>query len=298
MSERVRLPADTELADRLAFGLTARQLTILGATGLTGYALFSLAKTELPLPVAVAAAVPVIAAGVLLALGRRHGLPGDLYALVAARFLTRPRLRLLAPEGIPAPLPSAPARPALAALDLPIRAVLSSGLVELATGGFCLLLRASATGFALRSEDEQQALVEAFGRFLNGLADPIEIAVRSEPVDLNDWAARLDRSVPENATTSLKAAASAHARFVSDLAGQAEVRRREIVLVLTTRERERAAATATLERRATETTDLLQSAGVELQPLTGPEAATLLARTLDPPGTPAGSELTGVVHGC
>ena len=297
MSGRVRLPADTELDDKLAFGLTARQLMILGTSGMLAFGVFSLAKTVLPTPVAVAAGVPVVVTGGLLALGRRHGLPADRFALAAARFFARPRLRLLAPEGIPAPLPSAPARPAMTALDLPVRAVFGSGLVELTTGGFCRLLRASATGFALRSEEEQQALVEAFGRFLNSLADPIQISVHSQPVDLNGWAAQLERSLPESASPLLRSAAAAHARFVADLGSQAQVRRREIVLVLNTRERERAAAKTTLERRADETIELLQSAGVELQPLSGEETARLLARTLDPPGPAPGAELTGVVCG-
>jgi hypothetical protein len=298
MTGRVRLPADTELADTLAFGLTARQLTTLGATGLASYALYSLAKTALPLPLAVALSAPIVVCGVLLALARRHGLPGDLYALAAVRFLGRPKLRLLAPEGIPAPLPGAPARPPLAVLDLPVRSVLASGLVELAEGGHCVLLRASAASFALRSEDEQQALLEAFGRFLNGLADPIEIAVRSEPVNLGDWAEQLVRSLPASATDAVKVAAAGHARFVTQLAEQAEVRRREIVLILKASEHERATAKTTLERRSGEAIDLLQAAGVELQPLNGGETVALLARTLDPPGLPPGTSLTGVVHGC
>jgi PrgI family protein len=295
---RVRLPADTELADKLAFGLTARQLTMLAAGGLSGYAIFSLAKSALPLPVAVALAAPVAVSAALLAFGRRHGLPGDLYALAAGRFLARPKLRLLAPEGIPAPLPGAPRRRPLAALDLPVRSVLCSGLVELADGGHCALLRASAASFALRSDDEQQALVEAFGRFLNGLADPVEIAVRSEPVNLSHWAKRLLAAVPASVNESVKSAAAAHARFVGELGEQAEVRRREIVLVLKTNERDRANAKNTLERRRSEAIDLLQTAGVDLQPLDGPQTVALLARTLDPPGPPHGASPTGVVHGC
>lgn len=295
---RVRLPADTELADRIAFGLTARQLTILGVAALIGYGVFSLAGAVLPAPVGIAAAAPVVAAGVLLALGRRHGLAGDVYALAAARFVTRPRLRLLAPEGVPPALPGSPPRPPLSALDLPVRAIFASGIVEVATGGFCLLLRASATGFALRSDEEQQALVEAFARFLNGLTDPIQIAVRSEPVDLDAWAARLERSIPDGVSGAVRGAAAAHARFVAELAEQAEVRRREIVLILSCREREHQAAQTELERRANQTIDALQAAGVELQPLTGPETAALLARTLDPPGPPLGTALTGVVRRC
>jgi hypothetical protein len=298
VTARVRLPADTELADKLAFGLTARQLTTLGASGLSGYAIYALARTAVPLPVAVALAAPVVFCGALLALGRRHGLPGDLYALAAARFLSRPKLRVLAPEGIPAPLPGAPRRSPLAALDLPVRNVLGSGLVELSDGGYCALLRASAAGFALRSEDEQQALVEAFGRFLNGLADPVEIAVRSEPVNLSAWAERLLAAVPASVDDSVKAAAAAHARFVNGLGEQAEVRRREIVLVLRTSERDRTSAKSTLERRLAEAIDLLHAAGVDLQPLDGPQTVALLARTLDPPGHPHGTSPAGVVHGC
>jgi hypothetical protein len=286
------------MSDRLAFGLTARQLTTLGVSGVVAFALFSLARTVAPTPVALSPAVPVIAAGALLALGRRHGLPGDLYALTTARFLLQPRRRLLAPERLPAPLPGAPEQPAASVLDVPVRAVLSSGMVELATGGFCVLLRATATGFSLRSEEEQEAMVEAFGRFLNGLADPIQIAVRSEPVNLQVWADRLTHAIPDHASRSLRAAATAHARFVAELAGQAEVRRREILLVLNTPGRDRGEAQAILARRAAETIDLLQVAGVELQPLTGTETAALLARALDPPGSPPGSQLSGVVHGC
>jgi len=295
---RVHLPADTELADKLAFGLTARQLTILAASGLSGYSLYSLAKGALPLPLAIALVAPIALSGALLAFGQRHGLPGDRYALAAARFLSRPKLRLLAPEGIPAPPAQVPNRPPRAPLELPVRSVLASGLVELTDGGYCALLRASAASFALRSEDEQQALVEAFGRFLNGLPDPIEIAVRSEPVNLNHWAKRLLAALPAGVHDSVRAAAAAHARFVGELAEQAEVRRREIVLVLRTNERDRAAAKQTLERRRSDAIDLLHAAGVELQPLDGPQTVALLARTLDPPGPPHGASPTGVVHGC
>jgi PrgI family protein len=295
---RVRLPADTELADKLAFGLTARQLTMLAAGGLSGYAIFSLAKSALPLPVAVALAAPVAVSAVLLAFGRRHGLPGDLYALAAGRFLARPKLRLLAPEGIPAPLPGAPRRRPLAALDLPVRSVLCSGLVELADGGHCALLRASAASFALRSDDEQQALVEAFGRFLNALAEPVEIVVRAEPVELAPLLARLQEQAAALPVPALAAAAAGHLRFLAELAAREGVRRREILLVLVTRAREREAAQAELQRRAGEARELLRAAGVELRPLPGEQAASLLGRALDPPGPPHGAALAGVVRAC
>lgn len=294
-SVRVRLPADVEQPDKLAFNLDVRQLTSLGATALVGYGLFSLAKQALPLPVAAALVAPLVLVGVLLAFGRRDGLAGDQLALAAARFLARPRLRLLAPDGLPTRVAGAPSRPRAAGLDLPVRSVLRSGLVDLGAQGFCRLLRASASSFALRTDEEQEAMVAAFARYLNGLTQPIEIAVRSEPVNLDAWAAQLTRTAAASGNPALAAAAADHARFTAALGERTEVRRREILLILHGPRGERTSAQAELERRAGETIEMLRTAGVELESLDGTETARLLARTLDPPGPPAGSHFEGTV---
>jgi hypothetical protein len=296
--ERVRLPADVELEDRLAFGLTARQLLLLFATALTAYGGYAFAATLMPLPLAVAAAAPLALAGTLLALGRFESLPADRLALAALRHLSAPRLRVLAPQGLPTPLASLPTQGKLAPLDLPVRTILHSGLVELDGGSFAVLLRASGTGFSLRSEEEQSALVEAFGRFLNALAEPIEIVVRSEPVELAPLLARLQEQAGVLPVAALAEAARAHLRFLAELAAREGVRRREILLVLSSRARERQKAQLELTRRAGEAQELLRAAGVELRPLAGEQAAALLARALDPPGPPLGATLEGVVRAC
>ena len=73
------------------------------------------------------------------------------------------------------------------------------------------------------------------------------------------------------------------------------MRRREILLVLAARASDRQAAQTALERRAAEAIELLRAAGVELRLLRGEEAANRLAHSLDPPGPPAGSVVTGVI---
>jgi len=295
--ERVRLPSDVELEDRLAFGLTARQLAILAPTAIAAYGLFALVSSRLPLPFAAAAAAPVALAGAALALGHRDGLSGDRLALAAGRYIAEPRRRVLAPQGMPARLPGSSAAPRLAPIDLPVRKVLRSGLVEL-TGaeGFRLLLRATGTSFALRSAEEQAALVEAFARFLNALTEPVAILVRSEPADLSEQVGELERSGPELPHPALRRAAGAHARFLAEVGEAAQ--RRETLLVLSSREQQHGVAQAALERRAAEAAQLLRSAGVEVDVITGEEAAALLARAFDPPGPPAGVSLSGVVSAC
>jgi len=294
-SGRVRLPADVEQADKLAFGLDFRQLTSLGACALVGYGFFSLVKQAAPLPIAGALAAPAVLIGVLLAFGRRDGLSGDQLTLAAFRFLVRPRLRLLAPEGLPTSVAGRPARPRAGALDLPVRAVLRSGLVDLGGQGYCRLLRASASSFALRTEEEQEAMVVAFARYLNGLTQPVEIVVRSERVDLDEWTRELTHTVATSGTQALVDAAADHARFTVALGERAEVRRREILLTLHAPRGERAAVQTELARRSSETVEALRSAGVELEPLDGPETVRLLAGLLERPGPPASTELEGTV---
>jgi len=295
---RVRLPADVELEDKLAFGLTARQLLLLAATVVPVYGLYTVAASVLPAAVAAALCAPLAIVGAVLALGRRDGLPADRLARLALRYLTAPRQRLLAPEGLPAPLPGGPKRRPALPLDLPVRTVFRSGLVELSDRSFCVLLRAASGSFTLKSDEEQAALVEAFGRFLNGLTDPVAIYVRSEPVDLAERADALDRTAVEASTPELAAAARAHADFLRELPAAGELRRREILLVLCTRARETPKARATLERRAREAGELLRASGVELSALDGEQTVALLARALDPPGPPAGCTLDGVISRC
>jgi len=297
VSERTKLPADVELEDRLAFGLTARQLAILVAAAIGAYLAFATLASVLPAAVAAALSTPVGIAGVLLALGRHDGVSADRLALLAGRHLARPRRRVLAPEGLPATR-GPRSRPGVAALDVPVGAVLRSGVVELRGGRFCVLLTASGTSFALRSDEEQAALVEAFGRFLNGLTEPVQITVRGEPLDLSARAGALHDTAAGLPDPALSDAARGHARFLTELASGDAVRRREILLILGTQARDRETAAAMLHRRAEEASGLLAGAGVALRTLDGDHAAELLARSLDPPGPPKGSRLDGEIHAC
>ena len=291
----VKVPADVELEDRLAFGLTGKQLLILAGSALAAYGVDLALSPLLPTPLALAATILAAAGGIMLALARHDGMAGDELALSIARFLIAPRRRLLAPEGLPAPLPGSPPGGRLAPLELPLRRILRSGLVELADGSHCRLLTAQGTSFELRAPDEQAAFVAAFARFLNGLQQPIQILVRSELVTLEKQAAALERRA-RSLAGGLEAAASDHASYLRGLgAGGQPLRRRQIVLVLRSREQAELAELA-LARSANQASELLSGAEIELTLLDGEQTAALLARCLDPPGPPAGSHLEGAIH--
>jgi hypothetical protein len=292
----VKVPADVERDDRLAFGLTGRQLAIIAAAAVAGYGLSGVLSGLLPAPLPLAAAVLVGLAGLSLALVRHAGLPGDRLALAALRFTAAPRLRVLAPEGLPAWWRGTRAGARIAPLALPLRAIAPSGIVELADGSHCLLLAASGSGFELRAAAEQAALVASFGRFLNGLAEPVQILVQSEEISLAGHAERLERDAGGLAAP-LRSAAESHAAYLRTLGAPGQpLRRRRIVLVLRTT-REPATAAVALARAADQAAELLGAAAVELTRLGGDEAAALLARSLDSPGSAERVRLAGVIHG-
>jgi hypothetical protein len=295
---RVRLPADIEMEDRLAFGLTARQLVILALAALVSYGVYAAAGSVLPLPVAVALAAPTALAGVGLALGRLAGLSGDRIALAAARHLTQ-ATRRVAGEKLPGALTDAPEQPAVSLLRVPVKAILQDGVVELVDGTSVLLLAAAGTNWALRSQEEQEALADAYAKWLNSLVEPTAITVRSEPVDLTGHAQAVEdasRALPHPA---LRRCAHTYAQFLTELASDGDgLRRRQIVVVLNTSNRKRESAKSELARRASETTGLLAAAGVEVEALDGKRAAAVLLAALEPPGPPAGSHMDGVIHRC
>ncbi len=178
-----------------------------------------------------------------------------------------------------------------------MKAILRSGVVELSDGTSALVLTATGTSWELRSEEEQAALCEAYGRFLNSLIEDASIVVRSEPVDLARRASAIEASAPRLPHPALRHCADTYADFLKQLAGEG-LRRRQILLVLSTRNRERDTTRTALERRAGETTGLLRAAGVELHVLDGERVTPLLLGALEPPGPPAGSSLDGDVHRC
>src|SRR5438128_1984612 len=119
--EAVKLPADVELEDRLAFGCTGKQLALLAGTAVSAYGAFLLLAPLVPATLALAAALLVAALGVVLALVRHQGVSGDQLALALARFALTPKRRVLAPEGLPSRLAGGPRQRRLAPLDIPIR---------------------------------------------------------------------------------------------------------------------------------------------------------------------------------
>lgn len=277
----VKVPSDVDMADRILWDLTARQVAILAATALCAWSAY-IAVAGLSVVAATAAGTALMAAGMALTFARPDGVTAERWLLAAARHLAAPRRLVLAPEGVPQVPTWARGRGRVGALGLPLSGIADNGVITLEAGSFALVCRASALNLSLRSGSERQGLIEGLGRFLNSIDAPLAFVVRSERVDLRDYVEDLERRAPRLPHRALEDAARSHARFLSSLGQRRDVLRREVYLVFRTLAEDPSQAGVRLLQRADEAATLLGGIGIALTPVGGEDAAALLRRACDP----------------
>jgi hypothetical protein len=285
----VKVPSDIDMADRILWGLTARQLLILGATCIFGWGLY-LPLARIPYLAAALAGV-VAAMGIGVAFARPDGLVAERWLLEGLRYLATPRRRVLAPEGLPDVPRWAKAREPIATMEMPLQKVRGAGVLALGGEAFSLVCRASALNLSLRSDAERQALIEGLARFLNSIEQSVSFVVRSERTDVRSHIKRIERDSSTLPHPSLERAARSYANYLRSLAERRDVLRREVYVLFTTRTNDEDDARASLQASAEEAGALLRGLGIRLTPLDTGEVAGLIARACDPDGQQVISDL-------
>ncbi|MFF1691586.1 MULTISPECIES: PrgI family protein [unclassified Streptomyces] len=284
-----RIPADVTKSDQVLGPLTARQTAILAASAAVLYSGYW-ATHMVMAPLAYAALVaPVAVVVTVVALGRRDGIGMDQLLLAAVRFHRTPKRQVPAPEGVPALPAAAPAhweaptaRPP-AALRLPCQDVTESGTLDLAADGQSALAVCSTINFHLRTGGEQQALTEAFARWLNSLTGPTQILVRAHRLDVATLVDELTQTAPALPHPALERAALAHADFLDELASERDLLTRQVLLVA--REPSPAGA-ARAGHRLAEAARALEAAEITVTALDAPATAEAFRLAADPDAAP------------
>ena len=282
---RAAVPADIGTPDQVAWGLTFRQLSIIGGGALAGWMLYGTIGHLLPGVVWLFAAVPAAGVTVAVALGRRDGLPLDVWLrhglmlrrTPAVQAPGRPRGASLVEVTGPPPVPPAPLRS-------PVTAIAADGTltVDSATRQ---VIACGTTNIALRTGTEQAALLDGFGRWLNALTTPAQIVVAAQRHDLTPYAQAVHTTAARLPHPALSAAADAYAAFLLELDTTRDPLRRQVLAVVPAG-----------HTRDT-TTRVLAALGVTTRPLDGPAVVAALAAAVDPfdppvpgpravPGTP------------
>ncbi|MEV0604255.1 PrgI family protein [Streptomyces sp. NPDC050315] len=286
-----RIPADVSKSDRILGPLTARQTAILATAALMLYVGYWLARPFMA-PLAYAALVAPLAMVItVIAVGQRDGIGLDRLLLAALRFHHTPKRHVPAPEGVtalPSPTPRAwrtQTGPAPTPLRLPCQDLSDIGVLDLARDGHAALAVCSTVNFHLRTGGEQQALTEAFARWLNSLTGPTQLLVRAHRLNVAPLVEGLTDEAPRLPHPALERAALAHADFLDQLAANRDLLTRQVLLVAREPTPGNGARAA---HRLTEAARALEAAEITVSALGHGDTAAVLRLATTPDAAPTG----------
>lgn len=98
---------------------------------------------------------------------------------------------------------------------VPIREI-RDGVMILKDGSMRIILMASSLNFALKSEDEQSALIMQYQNFLNSLDFTIQIFIESRKLDISPYLGLLEDAEKEQANELLKIQTREYMEFIKN----------------------------------------------------------------------------------
>ena len=96
-------------------------------------------------------------------------------------------------------------------------AEIKNDTVIMKDGTMRAVLMASSINFALKSEDEQNALVSAYVTFLNYLDFPIQIVIQSRKLDIEGYLKRIEEAEKELTNELLKRQILDYKNYINEL---------------------------------------------------------------------------------
>jgi hypothetical protein len=96
---------------------------------------------------------------------------------------------------------------------IPIKEI-RDGIVVLRDGSLRAILLASALNIALKSQEEQQAIIFQFQGFLNSLDFPIEISVQSRRYDIKPYLLTLEKRIEQQTEELLRLQTREYIEFI------------------------------------------------------------------------------------
>ena len=123
--------------------------------------------------------------------------------------------------------PSAPATK----LFLPI-AEIKDGVVVLKDGTLRAVLMSSSINFALKSEDEQNALVSSYVSFLNSIDFPLQIAVQSRKLQVQPYIDQLLSQEKQQTNELLRVQTADYRAFIQELVEIGEIMTKKFYVIV------------------------------------------------------------------
>lgn len=104
--------------------------------------------------------------------------------------------------------------------------------VVLKDGTLRAVVLVSSINFALKSEDEQEAIISAYVSFLNSLEHPIQVVIQSRKLNVDSYMAELVAKERAQTNDLLRAQISDYRVFIKDLVDLGEIMNKRFYIVV------------------------------------------------------------------
>lgn len=111
-------------------------------------------------------------------------------------------------------------------------AEIRDGVVILKDGTMRSVIMVSSINFALKSQDEQQAMIQSYMQFLNGLEYPIQIVIQSRKMNIDGYVQALNQQEGEIENELLKSQIRDYRSFITDLVELGEIMQKRFYVVV------------------------------------------------------------------
>jgi hypothetical protein len=124
---------------------------------------------------------------------------------------------------------SKPGVPSQRYLDI---AEIKEDIVVMKDGTIRAVMLVSSINFALKSTDEQNAIVQAYMQFLNGLDFPIQVAIQSRRMNIDDYLMKLRDSEKGQTNELLRRQISDYRDYIKQLVDLGEIMQKRFYVVV------------------------------------------------------------------
>jgi hypothetical protein len=104
--------------------------------------------------------------------------------------------------------------------------------VVLKDGTMRAVILVSSINFALKSEDEQNAIIYGYMNFLNAFDFPLQIIVQSRKLDMDGYQERLKIAEKEQTNELLKVQIAGYRQFISEIVELGEIMNKKFFIVV------------------------------------------------------------------
>lgn len=105
-------------------------------------------------------------------------------------------------------------------------------ILVLPNNEYRMVLETSSVNFELKSEDEQEVIIESFQNFINSLTTKLQILIRVREVDIDSYVAEIDKTKTKENEDIYKDQISNYCEFIQNLVAGNKILSRRFYIVI------------------------------------------------------------------